>query len=327
MGSVGLVLRPTLRSIPYVLEGIELIRIGTRGSKLALWQAEWVTARLRELGYEVEVKIISTRGDVTSQPLSEVGGQGLFTKEIQRELLAENVDIAVHSLKDLPTAPVEGLVLAAVPERETTEDCLLSRDRLEFEMLPAGSIVGTGSSRRAAQLRAWRSDVKIQDIRGNVDSRIRKLHAGEFDAIVLAAAGLNRLGLIDQVAQRLPQNRMLPAVGQGALGIECRASDQRTTSALSRLNHRESMAAITAERTLLAELLAGCLAPVAALAKLRDGQLWLRARVLACDGKEMIECDSFGSLEDAQALGATVASELLSRGAERLIATARKNAT
>ncbi len=191
-----------------------------------------------------------------------MGGQGLFTKEIQRELLADRVDVAVHSLKDLPTITVPGLVLAAVPERESTDDCLVSRERLKFEALPSGARVGTGSSRRQAQLRAWRSDVEVVDIRGNVDSRLRKLHDGEYDAIVLAAAGLTRLELSEHIVERLPQDRMLPAIGQGALGLECRESDVRTFDALQSLNDAVSQAAVMAERSLLKHLLAGCLAPL-----------------------------------------------------------------
>ncbi len=184
-----------------------MIRIGTRGSKLALWQANWVSDQLKQLGFDNELVIISTTGDVSSRPLSEVGGQGLFTKEIQRELLDRRVDVAVHSLKDLPTMPVSGLHLAAVPERESTEDCLISAKQIRFEDLPAGSRIGTGSSRRQAQLRAWRPDLSIVEIRGNVDSRLKKLDDGLYDAIVLAAAGLSRLGLSHVITQRLPRIR------------------------------------------------------------------------------------------------------------------------
>jgi hydroxymethylbilane synthase len=251
------------------------MRIGTRGSKLAMWQAEWVAQQLRLHGHEVELQIISTRGDVSKQPLSQVGGQGLFTKEIQREVLSGAADVAVHSLKDLPTEPIEGLSLAAVPRRETTADCLISRGHVPFDKLPAGATIGTGSARRGSQLLAWRTDVQIGDIRGNVDSRLRKLEEGQFDAIVLAAAGLTRLKMMHVVSQWLPQDRVLPAIGQGALGLECRTDDQATRSALQRLNCDSSFAAVTAERALLAALLAGCLAPVAAL-----GKCWLQE---SCD--------------------------------------------
>ena len=300
-----------------------MIRIGTRGSKLALWQANWVRSQLIEAGYEAELVIITTSGDVSTRPLSEVGGQGLFTKEIQRELLADRVDVAVHSLKDLPTLAVPTLVLAAVPERETTEDCLVSRSRAAFEDLPAGSRVGTGSSRRQAQLRAWRGDVEVLDIRGNVDSRLRKLHDGEFDAIVLAVAGLTRLGLAEHISQRLPQDRVLPAIGQGALGLECRESDHVARGALSTLNDPPSMAAVLAERSLLANLLGGCLAPVAAHGTVVEQELTLRARVLSVDGQQQINGSEVGSIFEAAQIGVRLAQRLTQQGAAALIATAR----
>ncbi len=300
-----------------------MIRIGTRGSKLALWQANWVKSQLDEAGFTSELVIITTSGDVSARPLSEVGGQGLFTKEIQRELLADRVDVAVHSLKDLPTVPVPGLILAAVPERETTEDCLVSRSKLAFEKLPSGSRIGTGSSRRQAQLRAWRGDIEVLDIRGNVDSRLRKLHDGEFDAIVLAVAGLTRLGLADQITQHLPQDRMLPAIGQGALGLECRTSDTATYHALETLNDPPSKAAVTAERSLLAHLLAGCLAPVAAHGTVANDLITLKARVLSVDGQRHIEGSLVGQATEAFEIGQRLAQQLSDQGAAELIATAR----
>ncbi len=301
------------------------IRIGTRGSKLALWQAEWVAGNLTSRGHEVELVIISTRGDVSAQPLSQVGGQGLFTKEIQRELLSKRVDVAVHSLKDLPTVAVDGLCMPAVPERETTADCLISRDSLPFTKLPAGARIGTGSSRRGAQLLAWRNDLQIHDIRGNVDSRLRKLEEGQYDAIVLAAAGLTRLKLLSVVSETLPQDKILPAIGQGALGLECRAEDADTIAALSQLNDPATFAEVAAERALLRSLLAGCLAPVAALGKSNpQGELKLQARVLSLDGQHIIEGETTGPLEQAEALGAQLAEELRARGAQELIATARQ---
>ena len=300
-----------------------VIRIGTRGSKLALWQAGWVKSQLTEAGYDAELVIITTSGDVSARPLSEVGGQGLFTKEIQRELLAGRVDVDVHSLKDLPTLAVPTLVLAAVPERETTQDCLVSRSRATFEDLPAGSRIGTGSSRRQAQLRAWRSDIEVLDIRGNVDSRLQKLYDGEFEAIVLAVAGLTRLGLAEHIAQQLPQDRVLPAIGQGALGLECRESDHEARGALSKLNDPPSMAAVLAERSLLANLLGGCMAPVAAHATVVDRELTLRARVLSVDGQQQINGSEVGSVFDAVQIGARLALRLSEQGAAELIATAR----
>ncbi|MGN6547578.1 MAG: hydroxymethylbilane synthase [Aureliella sp.] len=302
---------------------MSIIRIGTRGSKLALWQAEWVAGQLRDLGYVAQLQIISTSGDVSTAPLSQVGGQGLFTKEIQRELLAGRVDVAVHSLKDLPTLPIEGLRLAAVPVRETTADVLISRSGLGFAELPAGSSVGTGSSRRAAQLRHWRTDVNIVDIRGNVDSRLAKLERGEYDAIVLAAAGLRRLGLESRISEILPSERLLPAIGQGALGLECRQDDAHTFEALSKLNDPASFAEVSAERALLLKLLAGCLAPVAARGTVAGNRVELVARVLSLDGRRVISGATSGEVSTAAAIGEQLAAEMLSQGAAELIAAAR----
>lgn len=303
------------------------IRIGTRASKLAIWQAEWVADGLKQRGFDAVLVKISTRGDVSTASLSQVGGQGLFTKEIQNELLAGNVDVAVHSLKDLPTVSIPGLLLAAVPERETTLDCLISREKHRFEQLPAGSRVGTGSSRRGAQLLAWRPDIEITDIRGNVDSRLRKLEEGQYDAIVLAAAGLSRLKLYSHVSQELPQDKVLPAIGQGALGLECRSDDSATQDALRQLNDPKSLAAVTAERSLLAALLAGCLAPVAALAQVTSDQLSLQARVLKRDGSQSLEASETGNVASAESIGKRLAEELNRQGAAELIQEQRDSAT
>ncbi|MCC6511211.1 MAG: hydroxymethylbilane synthase [Pirellulaceae bacterium] len=303
---------------------MSIIRIGTRGSKLALWQAQWVASQLSDLGIEVHVEIISTQGDISTQPLSQVGGQGLFTKEIQRELLAKRVDVAVHSLKDLPTQPIPGLHLAAVPLRETTADVLVSASGLGLEALPAGSRIGTGSSRRAAQLRHWRRDIEVIDIRGNVDTRLAKLAAGDYDAIVLAAAGLTRLGLQDRITEVLPASRILPAVGQGALGLECREDDHAALAALAKLDHVPSHAEVLAERSLLLALLAGCLAPVAARGTVKDGQLHLVGRVLSLDGQQVISGSQRGPIEQATLLGSELAHDLLALGAAELIAAARQ---
>ncbi len=297
------------------------IRIGTRGSKLALWQAEWVAAQLRQTGQEVQLEIVSTKGDVSTASLSQVGGQGLFTKEIQRALLDGSVDVAVHSLKDLPTIKVDELMIAAVPERETTADCLISREGATFEELPPGAAIGTGSSRRGAQLLHWRNDVTIADIRGNVDSRLRKLEEGAYDAIVLAEAGLTRLKLRERITERLPQERMLPAIGQGALGLECRADNDAAVNALNALNHPATQAAVVAERSFLAGLLAGCLAPVAAIGTVDSkGKLSLRGRVLSKDGKQVIEGHAEGASNSASDIGMRLASQLADQGAAALIA-------
>lgn len=300
------------------------IRIGTRGSQLARWQAEWVAAELTRHGHAVELITIATRGDISTASLRDVGGQGLFTKEIQRAVLSQQVDLAVHSLKDLPTLPIDGLVLAAVPPRETTADCLLSRSGAGFEQLPAGATVGTGSARRGAQLLAWRPDVVIADIRGNVESRIRKMHEGQFDAIILAAAGLTRLQLTEQVTQTLPLSKILPAIGQGALGLECREEDTVTRLAVEQLNCPASLAAVTAERSLLLSLLAGCLAPVAGLGQVvESGELELTAGVFSVDGKSAVRGKRRGSQFEAIEIGAELAEELKRQGAAELISAAR----
>jgi len=284
-----------------------------------------VQAELEKHGYAVKRCIISTKGDVSTASLSQVGGQGVFTKEIQRSLLADEVDVAVHSLKDLPTEKIEGLQIAAVPQRESTVDCLISREGQRFEELPPGARIGTGSLRRGAQLLAWRSDIVLTDIRGNVDSRLAKLDDGQYDAIVLAEAGLKRLNLDGRISERLPEQRIVPAIGQGALGLECRSQDKATAAALEALNDPASFWAVTAERSFLASLLAGCLAPVAAHAILEDGRLQLHGRVIARDGSQVIEGEESGSAEDADLIGRKLADRLSEAGATDLINQAREN--
>lgn len=300
------------------------IRLGTRKSPLARWQAEWVAQQLQQLGHEVEMVWITTQGDVTTQPLGTVGGQGLFTKEIQRALLDSQIDLAVHSLKDLPTQPIDGLKLGAVPQREVVGDCLIAPPGTTLESLPNHAKIGTGSLRRAAQLRAWRSDLEILDIRGNVETRIKKHDDGQYDAIVLAEAGLHRLGYLERVAQKLPLERVLPAVGQGALGLEIRADDATTYEALQGLNHSDSHAAVIAERSLLNHLRGGCLAPVAAWGRIENGQLRLQARVLALDGSKMVSIDKVSTGDQAAELGIEAAKELIAQGAQTLIEAARQ---
>ena len=230
------------------------LRLGTRASPLARWQAGWVADQLAARGVAVELVPITTQGDVHSAPLGQIGGQGLFTKELQRALVAREIDLAVHSLKDLPTAAVPGLVLAAVPPRESTADCLICRQAESFDALPRGARVGTGSLRRKAQLLHHRPDLVIEEIRGNVDTRLRKLEQGQYDAIVLAEAGLRRLGMAERITQVLPRGIMLPAVGQGALGLETREDDPATQGAVRPLEDRAARAAVLAERALLAAL-------------------------------------------------------------------------
>jgi hydroxymethylbilane synthase len=300
------------------------IRLGTRASKLARWQADWVAARLREHGDTVEIVEIATAGDVEpSGPVADIGAPGVFTKEIQRAVLSGEVDVAVHSLKDLPTDEIAGLKLAAVPPRESPADVLLARSGKSLESLPASARVGTGSLRRQAQLRHARPDLRVERIRGNVDNRVRKLDAGQFDAIVLAEAGLKRLGLAGRISQVLPFDVMLPAVGQGALGIECRRDDAATLAALALLDDAKSHAAVLAERALLAHLRGGCLAPIGALAIIENGRLRLTAVVLNSDGSRRLNASDDAAPADALDLGRRVADALLAQGAAELIAASR----
>ena len=306
------------------------LRLGTRGSLLAQWQANWVTAELRKRGLEIESIAITTRGDEQAaggsppapEPASSAG-TGIFTKEIQRELLAGRIDLAVHSLKDLPTETVPGLALAAVPERAPVADVLVSDRFASLELLPPGAVVGTGSLRRRAQLLHHRDDLEMRDIRGNVDTRLRKLREGRYEAIILAQAGLLRLGLAQHVTQVLPLDLMLPAVGQGALGIEARADDAAAREALACLDHPATHAAVTAERAMLAALHGGCMAPIAAWGRTEDGHLVLTGRVLDPAGTRKLEAVEAGTLEEAEALGRSVADALLAKGAAELIAGCR----
>lgn len=298
-------------------------RLGARGSALARWQADWVADRLRALGHAVEVIEIRTSGDAQQVgPIHEIvggGGQGVFTKEIQRALLDERIDLAVHSLKDLPTTPVEGLAVAATPERAPIADAFISNAANSIDELPQGARIGTGSFRRKAQLLNRRPDLVIGDLRGNVDTRLRKLDEGEHEAILLAEAGLTRLGLTDRITQRVPLEVLLPAPGQGALGVECRGSDDRTREAVGQLNHSPTHAAVTAERTALARLEGGCLAALGAWGRIDSGQLKLRVVVLSEDGQQRLDSEAIGDPDHAAELGASVAEDLLSRGAADLL--------
>ena len=300
------------------------IRISTRASKLALWQSNWVADRLRELGAEVELVQVTTSGDVQqSGPIASVGLQGVFTKEVQALVLAEDAEIAVHSLKDLPTEQVDGLVLGAIPEREEVADALVTTKANSLEELPAGAIVGTGSLRRQAQLKHLRPDLKPQGIRGNVDTRLRKLDDGEYDAIVLAAAGLRRLGLEERITELLGPPQLLPAVGQGALGIECRADDTTTRQLLAQIDHRDTHQATEAERAMLSRLHGGCSAPVGAWARVDFETLHLEGLVANLEGTQILRAAAEGPIDDAQQIGHQVAQELIDDGAAQIIADAR----
>jgi hydroxymethylbilane synthase len=297
------------------------IRIGTRGSKLALWQANHVADRLRPLAAPrpVELVIIATAGDqVRDVPLAQIGGEGVFTKEIQRALLDGAVDVAVHSLKDLPTIPVEGLVLAAVPERGPTGDVFVSEKHRRFDDLPRGAVLATSSLRRRAQALHRRPDLRLTDIRGNVETRLRKLHDQGLDATILAEAGLLRLGLGDAITEILDPEWMLPAVGQGALGLECRAGDRDVLALVGQLNYGPTRLAVLAERAMLRALGGGCQVPMGAVCRVEGDALTLRGAVVRPDGTRRVEAEQSGPADDAEGIGRRVAEELLGRGAGKL---------
>jgi len=307
-----------------------MIRIGTRASKLAMWQANWTAGALRELGEEVEIIQITTKGDVVTGPLHQSGGDGLFTKRIQEALLNKEVDLAVHSLKDLPTVPTDNLTLAAVPKRQDVRDALVSVHYDSVDGLPEGATVGTGSLRRQAQLLNHRPDLKIKDLRGNVDTRLQKLDDGNYDAIILASAGLRRLGLDGRIKEAVSVETLLPAVGQGALGLECRGDDEATLQVVARLNHLETFCCVLAERAFLNETYAGCTAPVGGYAIIDDGELKLRATILSSDGKTKVEekaslhllpAESLdnSTLKQIEALGRGLARKMIENGAGRLL--------
>ncbi len=296
-----------------------MLVIGSRGSALALWQANWVKERLAGLGFASRLEIIKTTGDkITQVPLPEVGGKGLFTREIEEALLDGAIDLAVHSLKDLPTALPAGLTLAAVPERADARDAVVGRPLGE---LPSGARVGTSSLRRAAQLRRMRPDLAVESIRGNVDTRLRKLDEGRFEAILLASAGLHRLGWESRIAEWLPPEVMCPAVGQGALAIETRETG-RGFEVCQALNHAATRACVDAERTLLASLGGGCQVPIGAHAAIGDGQLRLRAIVIAPDAAQLVEGERQGPPDAAEETGRALAGELLAAGAGAILAAA-----
>ncbi|AMV37924.1 hydroxymethylbilane synthase [Planctomyces sp. SH-PL62] len=308
---------------------LDRIRIGTRGSRLARWQAEWVAATLRDRrpGLAVELVEIKTHGDRDrNSPLSAIGGTGLFTKEIQRALLDGTADVAVHSLKDLPTQGPDDLVLAAVPGREDVADALIAPTHKTLEALPAGAKVGTGSIRRRAQILHARPDLAVSSVRGNVETRLNLALDGELDAVILAWAGLHRLGLHDRVTQRLEPPAILPAVGQGALGIECRRDDAATRELLGLLDDPDAHRAVVAERRTLAELEGGCMIPMAAWGRTSaDGALLLDAAVFDPDGRTCLVASLAGPADDPDALGLRVAQALRDQGADAILDAFRRS--
>jgi hydroxymethylbilane synthase len=290
-----------------------MLVIASRGSQLALWQAHWVEAQLQAAGHECRIEIIKTTGDkITDVPLAKVGTKGLFTKEIEEALLDGRAQLAVHSLKDLPTELPEGLVLGAVPEREDPRDAVIGKTLAE---LPLGAKVGTSSLRRSAQLKKLRPDLVVESVRGNLDTRLRKLDEGQYDAILLAAAGMKRLGWGARIAEILPPELMCPAVGQGALAIETRAGFVLPEV----LDHAETHTAVLAERGLLGALGGGCQVPIGAHATVAGGRVKLLGLVAAPDGSEIVRAEAEGAAGEAAEIGKRLGSELLARGARRIL--------
>jgi hydroxymethylbilane synthase len=298
------------------------IRIGSRASKLALAQAQWVmdriTARYTDIG--VDLITITTKGDrIINRPLSTIGGKGLFVKEIEESLSRGEIDVAVHSLKDVPAELPDTLCIGVFPEREDPHDVMLSKDNIPLKDLPMGSCIGTSSLRRAAQILHYRSDVKIVPLRGNLDTRIRKLESVDIQAIVVAAAGLKRIGLADKITQPLSFDYMVPAVGQGALGLEFRLDDEETIHRLKFLDHYATRVAVEAERSFLMELQGGCQIPIAGFARLKDNSLLLDGLVADLDGGTIFRDTVIGSPEKAKELGATLANILVDAGAGKIL--------
>ena len=298
--------------------------IGTRGSRLALWQAEWIQARLGEIAPQLTVTLrtIKTSGDkILDVPLAKIGGKGLFVKEIEEALLGEDIDLAVHSMKDVPTVLPDGLAILCVPQREDPRDALISHSGRSLDQLPQGARVGTSSLRRQAQLLHHRRDLQISMLRGNLDTRLRKVREGEFDAIVVAAAGLRRMGWLDAVTEYLAPDVSLPAIGQGALGLEGRVGDSFVQDLVQSLNHPPTRTAVMAERALLDRLEGGCQVPIAAHATLEGDELSLEALIASVDGQCVIRSRLQGPASQGPELGRELAEQLLARGGAEILKT------
>jgi len=302
------------------------IRIGSRGSRLARTQAAWVQEALEKRGLSAAISIIKTTGDkILDVPLAMVGGKGLFVKEIEEALLAGEIDLAVHSMKDVPTAIPEQLLLSAITRREDPRDVLISRQGIPLSALPTGATVGTSSLRRQSQLRAHRPDLRYLPLRGNLDTRIKKMSAGACDAIILAAAGLHRLHWKGQITEYLSPDVSLPAIGQGALGLECRKDDAITRDRIAFLNDPETACCVAAERALLRRLSGGCQTPIAGYATLSRGPLTLTGLVASLDGTTLLRASQTGAPETPESLGVAVAETLLAQGASMLLAALCSN--
>jgi hydroxymethylbilane synthase len=298
------------------------IRIGTRGSKLAVVQCEWVSERIRNENPAVEVELvrIKTSGDkILDSPLSKIGGKGLFVKEIEEALLQGRVDLAVHSMKDVPAELPEGLILTSFPKREDPHDALISNGNLPLSEIPEGGRLGTSSLRRGAQVLHLRPDLEVTPLRGNVDTRLKKLKRGDFDAVILAAAGLSRLGFTEKISQILATEDVLPAIGQGALGLEVREDDSAVIDLLAAMNHSPTELAVTAERAFLQRLEGGCQVPIAGFARLDGDALILEGMVAELDGSRLLRDKIRGTGEQAAEMGASLAGRLIDAGAGEIL--------
>jgi hydroxymethylbilane synthase len=295
-----------------------LLRLGTRKSKLALWQANFVKEKLEALGCKVEIVPITTTGDkILDAPLAKIGGKGLFVKEIENALLAGEIDLAVHSLKDVPITIPEGLTLSAITEREEPYDVLISRNGKKLEELPSGAVVGTSSLRRQVQIKRRRRDLRVEILRGNVDTRLRKLKEGLYDAIVLAHAGVKRMGLSGEISQVLED--FIPAVGQGSLAIETRAEDERVINFVKVLNHEESWLRAVCERAFLRELQGGCQVPMGAYAWIEGDRIKIKGFISNLEGERFLEGYEEGGLQEAEEVGKRLAQRLLREGGEEIL--------
>ena len=298
------------------------IVIGSRGSQLALWQANWVKSALERLhsNADIDIRIIATSGDnIQDVPLSKIGGKGLFVKEIEEALLANEIDLAVHSMKDVPMELPTELGISVITKRENPLDALISKNGEKLADLPQGATIGTSSLRRSSQLLKYRGDFKIHPLRGNVDTRLRKVEEGKYDAILLASAGLNRLGWANRITEEISHDILLPAMGQGALGIEIRLDDMMIYDFISTLNHEETNYAVTAERSLVGRLDGGCQVPIGAYARVEKGLITLKGLVASLDGEIIYKLENVGPVDDAINIGQELGAQLLKMGANEIL--------
>jgi len=298
------------------------IIIGSRGSQLALWQANWVKSQLENLhgNADISIRVITTSGDkIKDVPLSKIGGKGLFVKEIEEALLAKEIDLAVHSMKDVPIEIPSQLEISIITKRENPLDALISKNGIKLADLPQGATIGTSSLRRSSQLLNYRNDFKIHPLRGNVDTRLKKVEEGKYDAILLASAGLNRLGWSNRITEEISHEIIIPAMGQGALGIETRLGDSKTYNFISSLNHEQTNYEVSAERALVGKLDGGCQVPIGAYAKTEDNLITLKGLVASLDGKIIHKSEIVGPIDDAINIGQDLGEELLKMGANEIL--------